>query len=395
MHLLMLGAWPELAERLVGLPARVTLIQPPGVATAREAAWAHRYVELDYHDHDKAIEVAERIHHADPVDAVVSFRELALPALAAVAARLGVRSISGPVETLPRTKNEVRALLNAGGCRVVRHRVCESEDDLAAFAAECGHSVVVKPSVAYVMGGAHGVAGPEDVAPAWRHVTAATEEEILAEERLIGPEFSVEVRSVDGEHEVVMVTGKQHTGMPYFIEVGHVVPAAVGADDHAAIVRETVWALTAAGHRTGPSHVEVILTEDGPAIVEINRRLAGDRIWELIQLATGRDLMTEVLLDAAGLPPSPTHRRAGGAAIAYLVADAQRRVAAELPVDAANSVDGLIRVKFTARPSSVAHTPDAPHSRLGYVMTVAETGEAAAEAAERAKELVLQQLFAH
>ncbi|WP_145926651.1 hypothetical protein [Amycolatopsis orientalis] len=48
----------------------------------------------------------------------------------------------------------------------------------------------------------------------------------------------------------------------------------------------------------------------------------------------------------------------------------------ELPVDAANSVDRLIRVKVTAQPSSIARTPDASHSRLGYVMTVSETGEA-------------------
>jgi biotin carboxylase len=53
----------------------------------------------------------------------------------------------------------------------------------------------------------------------------------LAEEYLEGPEFSVEM--VDDE--VVAVVGKHLGDHPYFVEIGHDVPADLDADDRAAI----------------------------------------------------------------------------------------------------------------------------------------------------------------
>jgi biotin carboxylase len=393
MHMLLIGAWPELAERLVGLPSRVTLLQRPELASAREAAWAHRYVKVDYHDLEAAVEVVARIHKEDPVDVVACFRELGLPTLDAVAKRVGLPAVSGPAESLGKHKAEVRGLLNDGGCLPVRHRVCKSRDDLARFAADVGYPVIVKPSVGYVMGGAYAVDHAGAVAQAWQHVTDATDEEIVAEQLLVGPEFSVETRSVNGAHEVVMITEKQTTGPPYFIEIGHVVPARIPVAVAELVGAEAVRALVAAGHRTGPSHVEVILTDAGAGVVEINRRLAGGRIWELIQLATGRDMMLESLTDAAGATPSVASGPARGAAIMFLYSDEARQIADELPVDAANEVPELVRTKITATAGSPAHPLVAPGARLGYVMTVAGTGDDAANAAERARRLVLDRLF--
>jgi biotin carboxylase len=60
--------------------------------------------------------------------------------------------------------------------------------------------------------------------------------------------------------------------------------------------------LDAAGHRFGPAHTEIILTAEGPRVVESQARLGGDRIPLLVELATGFDLEAAVFAALAGKP---------------------------------------------------------------------------------------------
>ena len=100
---------------------------------------------------------------------------------------------------------------------------------------------------------------------------------MIAEAVLSGSEFSVEAMSVDGRHEILAITGKLTTGEPEFVELGHWQPAELRSDQRDAVVNRTVEILDAIGHRTGPSHTEVMV--DGPNIglIETHTRFGGDR----------------------------------------------------------------------------------------------------------------------
>ncbi|MFD8492733.1 ATP-grasp domain-containing protein [Amycolatopsis sp. NPDC059657] len=385
MHLLMVGAWPELANRLVGLPARVSLLQP--VPDGREADWVYRYVHVDYTDVAAAADAAARIHAVDPVDVVVGVRHYALPALAAIATALGVRSVPGPVSSLAVDKAGVRELLAATATRPVRFQLCASESSVLDFARELGFQAVVKPPIGVAKAGVHVIDGPADVPAAWRHASAAARGPVLVEERLRGPEFSVEVRSVDGHHEVVAVTEKDCSGPPHFIELGHTVPARI---DTSTLETEAIRAVDAIGHRTGPSHVEFVLTGDGPAVTEINRRMGGDRIFELLVLATGRDPMRETLLDALGEPHEHREIPRRGAAIRFLAAPFTGPAPA-LPDDLVLPPE-IVRVHYSPQPGATIGPPTTNDERIGYVLAVADNAEKAAHAAEIARSELLDRL---
>lgn len=378
MHLLLVGAWPELANRLVGLPARVSLLQlgPDG----READWVYRYVQVDYTDVTAAVDAATRIHAVDPVDVVMGVRHFALPALAAIATALDLPSVPGPVSSLNVDKAGVRELIAATAVRPVRFRLCATESEVADFARELGFQAVVKPPVGVAKAGVHAIDGPADVSAAWRHASAAASGPVLVEERLRGPEFSVEVRSVNGEHEVLAVTEKSSSGPPHFIELGHTIPARI---DTGALETEAVRAIDAIGHRTGPSHVEFVYTDQGPAVTEINRRMGGDRIFELLVLATGRDPMRETLLNALGEPQEHRLTAQRGAAIRFLTSPISGP-APDLPRDVVLPPE-TVRVRYSPKPGTEIGQPTTNDERIGYVMTVAETAEKAAHAAEIAR----------
>ncbi len=391
MHLLVVGAWPELANRLFGLPARVSLLQPAGSGAGRESGWVYRYVEVDYTDVGAAVDAASRIHAADPVDVVVGVRHFALPALEAIATALGVPSVPGPVSSLRVDKAGVRELIAATATRPVRHRLCATEGEMGAFVRELGFRAVVKPPVGAGKDGVCAIADPGDVPAAWRHASSMANGRVLVEEWVRGPEFSVELRSVNGEHDVLAVTEKCLSSLPHFVETGHTIPARINEELAGALGAEAIRAVAAIGHRTGPSNVEFVQTEDGPAVIEINRRMAGDRIFELLVLATGRDPMRETLLDALGAPPEHRAVPRRGAAIRFLSAP-YAGPAPELREDVVKSPE-LVRVHYSAKPGEVIGPPKTNDERIGYVVTVAETADQAAHAADVARSEVLDLLF--
>jgi biotin carboxylase len=166
VHMLLVGAWPELANQLVALPARVSLLQQPKSVDAREREWAHRYVEVEYGNVDAAVAVAERINREDPIDVVVGFREFALAAVAAIARALDLPCVPGPVETLGQNKAQVRELLRGSAARAVRHRLCATVGDVAEYAKEIGFPLIIKPVTGAGSVGVHAVHDADELMPA-------------------------------------------------------------------------------------------------------------------------------------------------------------------------------------------------------------------------------------
>ncbi|QNE17464.1 ATP-grasp domain-containing protein [Kribbella qitaiheensis] len=360
-HLLLVGAWPELAARLVGLPGRVTLLQlegmPGGSDLTAYGRWAADLVTARWDQPAEILDIAAGLNRRDPLDVVAGYGEFALPAVAAISAQLGIRSVPGPVDQRP-GKSVQRTLFAAGGCRPVRHLLCSRPDEVRAF-VEAGPAVL-KPDLGNGSLGVFAVDRTDQMEQGWRWVRGAGLGAVLAEERLSGPEFSVETRSVSGLHEALMVTEKFTSGPPHFVEIGHVMPARTDVDE---LKDEAVRALSALGHTDGPAHVELIRTDDGPKIVEVNRRLGGDRIWELLQLSTGIDVLRQVLLDALDPKPAAVGGDATAAAAIRFVHGSEAMFANGLPARPAEpieAVEGLIRWRWE---------PTTYHRRLGYVLT--------------------------
>jgi biotin carboxylase len=143
--------------------------------------------------------------------------------------------------------------------------------------------------------------------------------EILVEEYLEGPEYSVEV--FDGE--VVGITRKHLSLQPFFVETGHDYPAPLSAGEKLSIEACAREAAALLGLCWGPIHIELRLTRDRrPVIVEVNPRLAGGFIPSLVSIATGIELIRNTLLRAMGNQADLTPVRAQAASIRFIVIQA-------------------------------------------------------------------------
>lgn len=142
--------------------------------------------------------------------------------------------------------------------------------------------------------------------------------DVVVEEYMRGPEVSVETLTVNGECHVIQVTDKITTGAPHFVEMGHTQPTRLSDVVVREIVRVAKMANKAIGITIGPSHTEIIVTDEGPKIVELGARLGGDCITShLVPLSTGINMVECCIKIALGENPDINPKFQRGSAIRY------------------------------------------------------------------------------
>jgi hypothetical protein len=200
-------------------------------------------------------------------------------------------------------KTAMRQLLHDRGLSPVRSTGAASAREARALLSPSELPVVAKPALLSGSRGVQLIREKGDLDD-WEEQLAdqGYTGPVLIEEYLRGPEFSVETLTAHGTHHIVGVTAKRKTPPPGFTEIAHVHPASLAEPDRAAVTELVVRFLEETGYRFGPAHTEVILTPDGPRIVESQSRAPGDRIHRAIGLASGFDIEKAIFRALTGKP---------------------------------------------------------------------------------------------
>lgn len=302
---------------------------------------------------------------------VTCLQDVGMVAAADLAAAYGLPSVSRPGARATRDKRQQRQLMAAAGLTVPRWRTAASAEETAKAVADFGDAVV-KPVEGTASFGVRLVRDPAE-APAAYATTGSGE--VLVEEYVTGPEFSVEVVSRSGEHRVVACTRKLAGPLPYFVEMGHtteVEPRIAGLLAPAAAA-----ALDAIGFDHGVTHTEFRLGPAGPVAIEVNGRVAGDLIPLLHQLTGRLDLHAAAVALAMREPLPAENGPAGSAAIRYLTAAEVRAVRAGLAGGLPPAVWTMSLPKAAVDDETVTWSGQ----RAGFVVTYVPDGPGAADAA--------------
>jgi len=202
-----------------------------------------------------------------------------------------------------------------------------------------------------------------------------------------GEEWGVDGLVYDGQYILGGITAKDRSAPPSRFDLGLHMPPLEGPEVVRAIVDATGTALAAIGFTAGTTHVEVIMTDAGPRIVEMAGRPGGARIpTDLIPLAHGMDFMADSLRIALGERPKERRRHERGAAIYWI--PAEPGVVTEIKgLDEARAMPGVQEVVMTAKPGDAVEpiVDCVTRDKIGYVLTASETVEAAIDAAKRAR----------
>jgi cysteine synthase A len=331
----------------------------------------------------EALEAAVRAHLSPgDVAGVTTTSEFYLEAAAGLAASLGLPGNPPEAVAACRRKSATRRLLTEAGLPQPVSVPVPRAADVPGAVAATGLPCVVKP---VSDSASTGVLLCTSLGQAQEHAAKllsithnvreqAVPQEVLVEEFVQGPEYSVETIFADGSLHVVGITRKTVSDPPSFVELRHTFPAPLDEAASCEVERVVRAAIEAMGLRHGACHTELRLTAAGPVVIEINARLAGGMIPELIRLAGGPDLLTQQLRAAAGMDvqlPAGTPHPAG---VAFLTSSAQGRLAGVEGVEQARQLAGVAEIRISRRPGDPVQPATDAYDRIGYVIASAGSG---------------------
>lgn len=303
-----------------------------------------------------------------PMDGVVAFGEPHVLPAAILAVELGLPGPGLRAALISRNKFLQReAWRRAGLCQP---DYCLASDGASAATWAAGRfPVVTKPLDQSGSQGVRIVSNDSELR-AWVDAESG-DRPFLCEELVSGPEYSCEILLHGGEPVFTNVTAKLTTPPPYFVEIGHRVPARCRAETAGAIARLATAATAAIGMQAGIAHVEMRVTDESPQLMEVAVRTPGDFIMDIIGLATGVDLFQPLVAISLGRAPriAPASR---GAACVWFPDPPAGSVAPVKALLAASDLPGVVRVEVWAQLGSLVAPLRSSLDRVGSVVMRAD-----------------------
>jgi len=276
-----------------GVPCVAVLTTP---AIARHPWSPQDFVAVLHHDGDIGSLARAVAEHA-PLCIVAAFESGVEVADALVDLVLPGTGNEPGMSIAHRDKYRMATALRAAGVPHLRQVCSDRHEDVEEWIGEYGlenHPLVLKPPKSGGTDSVYLVAGGADWRPSFDRILGTVNalgvrnDAVLVQEFAAGAEYIVDTYSVDGRHGLVEVCRykkyRRHDRLGVYDYIDFVAPHDPAVD---VLFEYTQQALGALGIRNGAAHAEVMLTADGPILIEVGARPAGGAHQELSRLATG------------------------------------------------------------------------------------------------------------
>ena len=337
----------------------------------------------------------ERLARAEDVDGIIAPGiDWPVGIAARVAERLGLPHPLAPeTAVLATSKVRQRQRLEQAGVPQPRSIVCTGAVEALAAAAQVGFPCVIK---APDQQGQRGLTLVPDerrlVSAVEIALDAARSGRLLVEERVEGPEVTVNAFTTGGRFRPLTVTDRVTAAPPAFgVALSHVWPSALQPEQIAGAIEAAAAAAAALGIEEGPTYTQVLVGAEGPVVGEIAARLGGGHDAELCRAALGVDLNGAAIAAALGdevpaeaLTPVAL---AGGACVRFLVAPVGE-LRDVTGLDEAYALDGIRGIRIYRRRGHRFGPLLRGSDRAGAILAVADSREQALERVAKAEKLV-------
>lgn len=342
--------------------------------------FADEFFNVSTIDIDGVVKTAEEFK---PDGIMTLATDMPMRSIAAACKKLGLAGISPETALKSTDKGEMIKAFEEKGVEHPWYFILEKPEDLDAVLEKISYPCISKPTD---NSGSRGVMLIENIEQLKESVGYSSSQGrqggVIVEEYLSGNEVSVEIMVVDGDVTVLQVTDKLTTGAPHFVEMGHSQPSRLGDKAVEAIKDVATRAVKAVGIINGPAHVEIMMTEKGPRMIELGARMGGDCITtHLVPLSTGVDMVASTINIACGIKPDITPRFDKGSAIRYFSVPCG--VIADISgVETARKIEGVKEISFVKNIGEESCSINSSTDRVGFVIAQADTAKEAVKICE-------------
>ena len=348
--------------------------------------YADEYFNVSTIDVEGIVELAKQFH---PDGIMTLATDMPMRAIAAASEACGLPGISYDTAIKATDKAEMIKAFDEHGVEHPWFFVAVNKEDFEQIKDKVSYPCIIKPTD---NAGSRGVVLVHDLPELEQAYQYASGESrggaVIIEEYMQGPEFSVEVMVADGEPHVLQITDKLTTGAPHFVEMGHSQPSRQDPETQEKIRDLACRAVKAVGIDLGPAHVEIILTQDGPKMVELGARMGGDCITtHLVPLSTGIDMVEGTIDVACGRRPDITQKYEKGSAIRYFHTSAGILKSIE-GLEEAQTMPGVREIAIVKEIGTKIPDIASSSDRVGYVVAQADSAEEAIEICNQAMDMI-------
>lgn len=335
------------------------------------------------------VEAAKR-HQIDGIMTLAT--DMPMRSVAAVAKEMNLVGIDEETALKATNKAEMRKALQIGGVPIPKFFKVANKEEYFEAVKQFNVPFIVKPADSSGSRGIFEVIDITDqklIEEAYDYCRPFSRVgDVVVEEYMSGPEVSVETLSVEGVCHVIQITDKLTTGAPHYVEMGHSQPTRHSEDIANRIAEVARMANKVIGIKNGPSHTEIIVTSEGPKIVELGARLGGDNITtHLVSLSTGVDMVECCIKIALGEKPDIEPKWSKGSAIRYFQQHAGEVKSID-GIDEAEKIDAIQQISIVHGVGETVTEIDSSGARMGFVIAQDDNAEAAIKACMTALERI-------
>jgi biotin carboxylase len=331
------------------------------------------------------IGVYEAAKHFEADGIITLATDMPMRSVAYACSKLGLIGISYDTAIKATDKGEMMRAFDEHGVEHPWFYILDSIDALTQIREKITYPCISKPTDNAGSRGVILINNETELSAGVKYSSAhGRKGSVIIEEYMLGSEVSVEIIVYTGVPNVLAVTDKLTTGAPHFVEMGHSQPSIIAEDDIDKIRDLASRAVKAVGIDNGPAHVEIMLTEDGPKIIELGARLGGDCITShLVPLSTGIDMVKAAIQVALGETPDISPKLSKGAAIRYI--DAPYGVIERIEgVYDTKKIDGITEVVLLKNIGDSIDEITSSIDRVGFLIAQSESVKDAVQSCEEA-----------
>ncbi len=366
----------------MGLKVLATDLSP----TAPGFEFADFHWVVDIKDMEANLQVAKEFA-IDGVMSIVS--ELSVRTVSYIAGHLGLPGLSYEAAVAATDKAIMRTKFLEAGLPSPKFFKINTRQEAAGAISELGLPVVMKPTD---NAGSRGVTKIEKLEDLDFSLSIAKENsrsgDIIVEQFLDGVEMTIEALSYEAEHQVLAMSSKKRIPFPYCVSIDLTYPPPFSQEAQAVVRELTISALSAIGVNMGATHSEVMMTEQGPVLLEMAARGGGFGVFsDITPLVSGVDIVKECINMAMGYEVD-IYPKFSRAAVLRFFNLPEGKLTGITGLEEAKAIDGVHEVELDVAPGDIIKPIVSDGTRHGLIITSADTREIAIQRADQAETTV-------
>jgi len=343
-------------------------------------------------DSKEYIDIAMREH----IDGVMTVSvESLVRKVSAIANAMGLPGISEATAMIATDKSLMRNIFLEKGIASPKFIVAENMEEALEKVSLLNMPLVIKPVDQAGSRGVFQIKDREDLRKFFKMSKNISKRGmVVIEEFIDGIESTIDAITVNGVTHILGISDKVKVHSPNIIAMDLAFPPAYSKEKIGQVENLVKKMLKAAGLNHGASHTEVIITEDGPQVVEFAARSGGGLIpSDILPHLCGFDAIDKLISLAIGENPGIDEvELKNGADLRFFRAPSGRlkRISG---LEEALKMKGVHRIDFIVREGDFIKPLTEDNDRAGFVITYGRDRAEAVSIADRVEALIKFELY--